>query len=140
MEPMTIAAVASLASSVFSLGSSRLAKRAARRQAREEARIERQVTGERVRQLYSQERTMAGETVARSAGSGVVTTIGSPLMVLSEQATEFERERRFVQMVGASRANAAIAQGRALGRQYQAQGLQNLFAGVASAAQYWHSR
>jgi len=134
MALMETAAVLSIASGVLGFSSGRRAKRAARRAAAEQARIEAMVTGERIRQIYQSERTLSGETIARAAGSGIVTTQGSPLMILAEQAYEFERERRFTKQVGASRANAALAEGRSIGRQYQAQGLQNLFAGLGQAA------
>lgn len=77
---------------------------------------------------------MAGDTRAIAAASGVVVGRGSPLMVLSEQASEFARERLITRQVGASRAQAALAQGRALGRQAQAQGLQAFVGGLSQAA------
>lgn len=134
MALMTAAAGLSVLSGVLGFGSSRRARRAARRAAEAEARIERQVTDERIRQLYSEERTMAGETRAIAASSGIVASRGSPLMVLAEQAAEFAREREFTRKVGASRAQAAIAQGRAIGRQAQAQGLQSFVGGLTQAA------
>lgn len=139
--PLMIAAAGmSLVSGVLGFRSGRRARRAARRQAEEEARIERQVTGERIRQLYGEERDMAGRTRAIAAGSGIVADRGSPLMVLAEQATEFAREREITRRVGASRAQTALAQGRAVGRQATAQGLTALTSGLAQSLQLFDQR
>ena len=140
MALLEIAAVASLASGAMGFLGSSKAKKAARRAAAEEARIERAVTGRRVEQLNQEERTLAGDTRGRAVGSGVVANQGSVLSVLAEQAYEFEKERRITRRVGASRANAALGQGRAIGRQAQAQGLQNLFSGISQAASFWAAR
>lgn len=140
MALMAAAAGVSALSGVLGFSSSRRARRAARRAAAEEARIEREVTGERIRQLYGDEREMAGRTRAMAAGSGVVADRGSPLMVLAEQATEFAREREITRRVGASRAQAALAQGRAVGRQAAAQGLMSLTSGIAQGLQLFAQR
>ena len=133
-----IAAGASLASGILGGLGGNKAKKAARRAAAEQARQENVVTAERIRQLQQEERSLAGRTRAISAGSGAVVGQGSILQILAEQAREFERERRIVKSVGASRAKAALDQGRAVGDQAFYGGLGNLFAGIGSAANTWN--
>jgi len=129
-----VAAGAAVVGAVSGLVGGSKAKKAAKRAAAREADIEQQVTTERLDRLALERRSLAGTTVARAAGSGVLIGSGSVLQILAEQAREFERERSITARVGASRASAAIASGRALGQQYQAQGLQSLFAGISQAA------
>lgn len=104
-----------------------------------EAAAEEKVTAEKLRQLFREEDVMRGQTLAAVAGSGVRTDRGSPLKVLAEQQAEFIRERLITKQVGATRAQAALAQGSAIGRQakYQgysqaASGLTNLFTILAN--------
>lgn len=134
-----VAAAASVASAVSGLVGGSKAKKAAKRAAAKEAQIEKQVTAERLDRLELERRSLAGTTVARAAGSGVLVGSGSVLQILAEQAREFERQRSITARVGASRASAAIASGRAIGQQAQAQGLQNLFAGIGQAASIAHN-
>jgi hypothetical protein len=129
-----IAAGASLVSGVLGLGGSRKAKKAARRAAAEAARQEKLVTEERLRQLLNQEAALRGTTIARQAGAGGVVNQGSILQILAEQANEFAIERRITESVGASKVKQALDQGAAAARQFRAQGLAALFAGIGEAA------
>lgn len=128
-----IAAGASVISGVLGFGGSKKAEKAAKRAAAEQARQEKVVTKEKVRQLFAEERTLAGTTVARQAGSGGVVNKGSILDILAEQASQFRIERRTVEQAGASRVAAALAQGSSVAAQASAQGLANLFQGVGQA-------
>jgi hypothetical protein len=129
---------AGLALSAASLGSSLIAGKdassEAKKAAREQAKAERLTTAERIRQISQQEAAMAGETRAAAAGSGVSATRGSPLDVLAEQATEFERERTITQKVGASRVKASLDRADALAKQYKAGALTSAFGSLASMA------
>jgi hypothetical protein len=129
-----IAAVGSLVSGVLGgLGGSKASK-AAKKAAAEQARQEQVVTNERLRQIQQEERTLAGQTVARSAGAGGVVNQGSILQILAEQAREFRIEERVTRNAGASRVRTALAQGQSAARQFEAQGLSSLFAGIGQAA------
>jgi hypothetical protein len=114
------------------------AKKAAKRQAVDE----RALTKERLRQLDVEERTMAGDTRARAAGSHVKAGQGSPLEVLAEQAREFAREKQITKDVGASKAASALQRGHDVGQvaKYKsysnmAQGASNIFSLVNQHAQ-----
>lgn len=131
---MEVAAIIAGAGAVAGLIGSSSASKAAKRAAAIEARNERAVTQERLIQISQEERTLAGVTRARGAGSGVAIGQGSILNVLAEQARQFDRERAITAKVGASKARAALAQGEAISEQYRAQGLQNLFQGLGQAA------
>jgi hypothetical protein len=116
---------------------------AAKKAAADQARDERLVTAEKIRQLNIQERTMAGDTRARAAGSRVKVDQGSPLEILAEQAREFTHERNINQRVGASKAASALQRGRDVGNavKYQsysnlAEGASNIFSIVNSHARY----
>jgi hypothetical protein len=129
-----IAAVGSLVSGVLGGIGGKKASKAAKRAAREAARQEQVVTNERLRQIQQEERTLAGQTVARSAGAGGVVNQGSILQILAEQAREFAIESKVTRDAGASRVKMALDQGKATSRQFEAQGLSNLFAGIGQAA------
>jgi hypothetical protein len=135
--PVPFAAISAGASVVSAIGGflgGSKASKAAKRAAAEAARQEGVVTQERVRQIAQEERTLAGQTVARTAGSGSVVTQGSPLQILAEQKREFAKEGLVVRLAGASRASAALASGRSVAAQASAQGLSALFAGIGQAA------
>jgi transcription elongation GreA/GreB family factor len=129
---MAVAAIG-VATAVAGLLGSRSAARAAKRAAAAAARQEKAVTEERLRQIDREERSLSGVTLARSAGSGSVVNAGSPLLILAEQAREFDRERLVTREAGASRTRAALQQGDAVASQARAQGLQSLFQGIGTA-------
>lgn len=85
--------------------------------ASEEARLEGVVTREKLRQLQVEEEVVRGETIAAIAGSGVKVDEGSPLVVLADQAREYEYVRGATREAGASRAANALTRGRAVGDQ-----------------------
>jgi hypothetical protein len=133
-----IAAAGMISSFLGSKKASQAAKEAAKRQAVDE----RALTKERLRQLDVEERTMAGDTRARAAGSHVKAGQGSPLEVLAEQAREFAREKQITKDVGASKAASALQRGRDVGNavKYQsysnmAQGASNIFSIINSQGQ-----
>jgi hypothetical protein len=135
VDPFSAAAAgASLVSGIASAFGGKSGSKAAKKAAEEAARQEKVVTAERIRQLQQEERSLAGQTRARSAGAGAVIGSGSVLQVLAEQASEFARERRIVKQAGASRARAALDQGNAVANQAFYGGLGNLFAGLGQAA------
>lgn len=133
MVAQAVAIGASLLGSALSFGGSKSAKRAAKRAAAEQARQERVVTEARIEQLFKEERSLAGTTVARQAGSGGVVNQGSVLQILKEQADEFRLERDTVRSAGASRVAVALAQGSSVASQASAQGLASLFQGIGQA-------
>jgi len=127
-----IAVIGAGASLVGGLTGSSSAKKAAK----QAAAAEKAVSKERIEQLYREERRLAGTTRARGAASGIVVSQGSILNVLAEQALNFERERAITKKVGASRVAAALAGGDAASKQFEAQGLSGLFAGLGAAFNY----
>lgn len=123
-DPLTIASTILTGGGILSgIFGAKKAKRAARRQAEEEARIEGEITEERQRQIDVEERALRGETIARSAASGVKVTSGSTLEILAEQAYEFEKERAITEKVGASKARAALDRGSSLAAQIESQAI-----------------
>jgi hypothetical protein len=140
MDPFSIAGlVLGGVSVISSIVGGNKARHAAEDQAKEEARLEGLVTGEKIRKLGLEETQLRGATIAAVAGSGVKTDVGSPLMVLAEQAAEFKREKSIIEKVGASRAAAALTHGSNIGKQAQYQGysqaassLSNLFQIIAA--------
>jgi hypothetical protein len=126
--PIVIAAVGMIADF---LGSKKSASGAAKASHRE-AFAERRVTQEKVRQLHKEERTMAGDTRAKAAGSHVKAGQGSPLDVLAEQAKEFSRERQIVEQVGATKAASALQRGRDVGNAVRYQSYSNLATGASN--------
>jgi hypothetical protein len=142
--PLAIAAVAIGAIGVISgfLGSKKAAK-AAKDQAKEEARLEGLTTAERLRVLEREERQLYGDTLARYAGGGVLSsfgtmsnvpreTIGSSGVVLAEQSAEFARERKITQEVGATKVAQSLARGKAAGTAYKFAGYSNAASGIAN--------
>jgi hypothetical protein len=129
-----VSAGAAVVGAIGGLLGGKKASKAAKRAAREAARQEQVVTNERLRQIAQEERTLAGQTVARSAGAGGVVNQGSILQILAEQAREFGIESRVTRSAGASRVKQALDQGKATSQQFEAQGLSNLFAGIGQAA------
>ena len=92
------------------IGSSKQAS-AAKKAAKEKARAEDLVTDEKIRLLLKKEEDLAGETVARTAASGVKVSSVSPLMVLAEQAREAAYERDITKKVGATKSRMAKTEG-----------------------------
>jgi hypothetical protein len=123
-----IAAAGLISDFLGSKKSSSAAKKAADKQAADE----RLVTAEKIRQLNKQERTMAGDTRARAAGSRVKVDQGSPLEILAEQAREFTHERNINKKVGASKAASALQRGRDVGNAVKYQSYSNLAKGASN--------
>lgn len=92
------------------IGSSKQAK-AAKRAAKGKARAEDLVTDEKIRLLLKKEEDLAGETVARTAASGVKVSSVSPLMMLADQAREAAYERDITKKVGATKTRMALQEG-----------------------------
>jgi hypothetical protein len=90
----------------FDLVGGKKAGKAAKRESRIQAQQERELTQEKLLNLKIEERTLAGDTRARAAGSHVKVGQGSPLDVLAEQAKTFARESNITARVGAT--NAAV--------------------------------
>jgi hypothetical protein len=124
MPALTIASTILTGGSVLSgiFGASK-AKKAARRKAEEEAAAEGEVTAERVRQIDVEEKALRGETIAKTAASGIKTTSGTTISLLAEQAYEFEKERAITEKVGASKATSALARGNSLAAQIDSQAI-----------------
>ena len=97
-------------------------KEAAEKAAEVEAKAEGVVTAAKLYDLRKEERTLAGETRAIAAGSGVKADIGSPLTILAEQAKTFARERMVTAQVGATKAAASRRRGSMVGQQVMYQG------------------
>jgi hypothetical protein len=108
------------------------ASSAAERAAKKEAAAEGALTAERLRQLKKEEIAVAGETNAAVAASGVKVGRDSPLMILAEQASEFAHERQITSQVGATKAAAALQQGRDVGQSYKYQSYANLAKGASN--------
>lgn len=119
----------SLISSIF--GGKKSSDRAEEQAARE-AEIERKVTAERVRQIGVEKEALRGETVARTAASGIKTTSQSSLELLKEQAFEFQMEELITREVGASKAKASLDRGSALAEQYRQSGYQGALSSLGS--------
>jgi hypothetical protein len=139
--PLAVAAAGiAVAGLITSFIGSRKAAKAAKKEAKEEARLEGLVTGEKIRTLGIDERTLYGETVAGYAGGGVQgmqpnlgatnVTTGSPMSVLAEQKKSFAAEKDIIGKVGASKASAALTRGKNLADKYRWSG----YANVASSA------
>ena len=102
----------SAAMGLVSLFSASKQASAAKKAGKAQAAVDQRVTAEKIYQLKQDERTMAGDTRARAAGSNVKADVGSPLTVLAEQAQRFARERQFVGEVGAEKASLSRQRGR----------------------------
>ena len=85
-----------------------------------------------LRQLDKEEKVLEGETIARTAASGVRVGKGSPLSLLAEQAFEFSKEREVVSEVGASKAATALGSAAIQGRLARQSGYQSALAGAGS--------
>jgi len=144
MPPALIAAtvVTGVLGTVASFIGSKKASKAAKEEAAEQARLEGLVTGEKLRRLDIDERTLYGETVAGYAGGGVQAIApsldqtslrtGSPQSVLQEQAKSFRDERKITKEVGASKAQAALTRGKNLADQYRYQGYANVASSIGN--------
>ena len=115
------------------------AAKAAKRAAKAEARAENTLTIERLRQLDKEERTMAGETRAATAASGVQVGRDSPLLLMAEQAREFAYEKRITREVGATKAASAMQRGRNVGNAVRYQSYSNLARGASNIFSIMHS-
>jgi len=104
----------------------RKAEKAADKEGEAAAKIDERVTAEKLFSLDIEERTLAGETRARAAGSGVKVDQGSPLTILAEQAATFARERGFISEVGAEKASLTRRHASNIGDRYR-------YAGYGSA-------
>jgi hypothetical protein len=120
--------VGMIADFVGAMDAAQKAKQAARREAMAEAKV----TKERLRQLDVEEKRVRGETIGAVAGSGVKVGSESPLMILAEQAKEFGYQKKIVKEVGATKAAAAMRQGRNVGSQYKYQSYANLAKGASN--------
>ena len=100
----------------------RKAKKGAEQAAANEAAMEVELTNAKLEDLKMEERSLAGQTRARAAGSNVKVDIGSPLEILAEQARNFTRERQTVAKVGATRASNTMLRGKMVGQQALYQG------------------
>mgnify|MGYP000104624137 CR=1 FL=1 len=117
--------------------SSMLAGAKARRDARvaadNEAMMEGHVTDAKIKSLDVEQRTLAGQTQARAAGSNVKIGTGSPLQILAEQARNFADEKRIVRQAGATKAAQAQTRGKMVGNQAFYGGLSNAFGSFGNA-------
>lgn len=104
-----------IAGAAFSIIGGSKAKRRAERQAAEEARLEGLVTQEKLRQMSVEQEIEQGSVRAQFAAAGADVNVGSPLNVMANQAAEFERLRRGVAEVGATRAANAQLRGKLQG-------------------------
>jgi hypothetical protein len=117
-------ALVSIGSSIFG---GMKGKSASEKAADEEARLEGVVTEAKVRSLRKEERTLAGDTRAAAAASGVKADMGSPLDILKEQAITFQEEINTVKKSGATRSSQAQTRGRMAGNQAMYRGLSDAF-------------
>ena len=107
-------------------------KSSAEKAADKETYLEGVVTDAKVRSLRKEERTLAGDTRAAAAGSGVLADVGSPLDILKEQAMTFQREINTVKTAGATRSAQSQTRGRMAGRAAMYQGLSQGAQGLSS--------
>jgi len=116
--PIAVATIAAgqvysgMAASAEGKGESRLAKYNAQVQEREAQAIEQRGKREGIMQAKEAERRMS-TLAARLGTSGVVTTEGSPLAILAEQATESEQDNLMIGYNAQLEASRARAQARA---------------------------
>ncbi len=134
MDPLTIAAIMQGVGALTSVFGGLSGKKDAEEAALKQASTDMKVTQEKIYNLEQEERQLAGQTRARTAGSNVKADIGSPLDILSEQAQTFAREKMITAQVGAEKAELTKKRGAMAGSQaaYQgfaqgAQGLSNAF-------------
>jgi hypothetical protein len=138
---VAIAAIAAVGLITSFIGSKKAAK-SAKEEAKEQARLEGLVTGEKIRTLGIDERTLYGETVAGYAGGGVQgmqpnlgasnVTAGSPMSVLAEQKKSFAAEKDIIGKVGASKAAAALTRGKNVADAYRWSGYANVASSVSN--------
>jgi len=105
----------------------------ARKAGRRRASVEREVTRGRIQIIRREERILRGQTIGGAAGSGVSVDSMSPLALLSEQATQFKREKDIVKKVGAANASAAIGDANNLASQYKWSAIGSASASIGSA-------
>lgn len=109
------------------------ARRDAKTAAQHEATMEGHVTDAKIQSLDVEQRTLAGQTQARAAGSNVKIGKGSPLQILAEQARNFADEKRIVRQAGATKAAQAQTRGKMVGNQAFYGGMSNAFSSFGSA-------
>lgn len=85
----------------------------AKKQAEKAAELEAKATQESFRNIYDEARADLTSDQFSYIASGVRNDTGSPLMIAAEKARAYKREGAIVQEVGATRAAATKAQGRA---------------------------
>jgi hypothetical protein len=117
-------AIISIGSSIFG---GKKASDSASKYGDEESYLEGVVTEAKVRSLRKEERTLAGDTRAAAAASGVKANMGSPQDILKEQAITFQEEINTVKKSGATRSSQAQTRGRMAGNQAMYRGLSDAF-------------
>jgi len=136
MDPATMMAI-SAGLQAFGIGvdlfGGAKAGKAAEKAAAAEAATDLRVTQERVYQLNQEERALAGQTRARTAGSNVKADKGSPLTILAEQARSFAREKMFTSQVGAEKAQLAKTRGKMVAQDARYQSYGQALSGASSA-------
>ena len=133
--PLIAAGVLAGAAAITSFLGAKKAAKSAKQQAALEAEQQEKLTAERIRRLGVDERVMKGQTLAGYAGGGVQakapgmnsdqTQFGSPLVVLAEQAREFQRERDITEETGALQVAQTLERGQGVATQYKYQGYSN---------------
>ena len=109
------------------------AGKAAEKAAAAESAMDLRVTQEKIYQLGQEERALAGQTRARTVGSGVKADKGSPLTILAEQARSFAREKMFTSQVGAEKAQLAKTRGNMVAQQARYQSYGQALSSASSA-------
>ena len=116
---------------------------AAKKAAAREAGAEKKLTRERLRELEVEQKRVEGETIGATAASRVKVGSESPLMLLANQAKEFEYKKKIVRETGATKAAAALQQGKDVGRiaKYQsysnvAKGASDIFSMISASGKF----
>ena len=109
----------------------RAAAGAAKKAAEREAGAEAKLTRERLRELEVEQKRVEGETIGATAASRVKVGSESPLMLLANQAKEFEYRKKIVRETGATKAAAALQQGRDVGKIAKYQSYSNVAKGAS---------
>lgn len=133
MDPITIAAVMAGVGALTNIFGGLSGKKDAEKAAQMQAASDLKVTQEKIYNLGQEERQLAGQTRARTAGSNVKADTGSPLTVLAEQASTFAREKMITAQVGAEKAQLTKKRGDMVGSQAVYQGFAQGAQGFAKA-------
>ena len=110
------------------------AKSEAEKYAGIQAGMERDITAAKIDNINQEERLLAGQTRARTAGSNIKADVGSPLTILAEQAKNFAKDRMLTAQVGATKASNTLLSGKMTGRQALYSGWSTGLEQAASAA------